>query len=76
MEDLKERYRNEVRGPQLIKAYIKSLQTSRKIDGLEVLFKENNTVEFIIDGSISFDVLHNVKQDIRGEICDVKLAAI
>lgn len=33
--------------------------------------KENQTVEFVISGSESHDVLHEVKQDIQGEFCMV-----
>lgn len=53
-----------------MKAYVKSLEESRNIADIEVLLKENLTVEFVISGSES-GVLQEIKQDILGEFCMV-----
>lgn len=71
MEDLKNRYKDDMRGIDLIKAYVKSLELSRKINSVDVLLKENKTIEFVIGGSDSPNVLNEVKHDIQGELCSV-----
>jgi hypothetical protein len=50
---------------------VKSLEVSRSVDEIEVFLKENKTVEFVINGSSSQDILQEVKQDIHGELCVV-----
>lgn len=76
LEDFKERYRNAARGPGLIKAYLRSLENSRKVNHIEFFLKDNKTVEFTIDGSRSRDILTEVKQDIYGELCTVGFSFI
>ena len=71
LEDLKDKYRNRQTGPGLIKAYIRSLEQSRRVHHIEFFLRDNRTVEFTIDGSESRDVLDEVKLDIQGELCSV-----
>ena len=54
-----------------VKAYVQSLNESRKIL-IEVMLMENGTIQFTICGSETKAVLTEVKQDLQGELCAVR----
>ena len=73
-EDLKERYDHPKRGLMRIKAYVRSLNESRRVL-IEVMQMENKTIQFTICGSETRTVLNEVKQDLQGELCAVSLGS-
>lgn len=69
-EDLKDRYCDQHRGRQSLRAYVKSVERVRKLS-IAVERKENGTVEFTFSNMQEREALAEAKQDIQGEVCSV-----